>query len=173
MQLNLSEKTVIVLWGDHGFHIGEKNHFSTVALWPEATRTPLIIRAPGISTPNTRSKRPVGLVDLYPTLVELAGLPLRDGLDGRSLAPLVRNPQMEWPYPAIVTHRRSHAIRTEQHHYIRYEDGSEELYDIAADPESWKNLAFDPKYAGTKDDLRKWLPKVNTQSINLDAVKDR
>ncbi len=170
-----SENTIVVLWGDHGFHLGEKNHISKLTLWPEATRTPLIIRAPGISTPNTLSKRTVGLIDLYPTLVELAGLPSRDGLDGRSLAPLVRNPQAEWPYPAIVTHRLSHAIRTERHHYIHYEDGSEELYDIAADPESWKNLASDPKYVDTKDNMRKWLPKVYPQyvDINWDAAKDR
>lgn len=167
------DNTIVILWGDHGFHIGEKNHISKVALWPEATRTPLIIRAPGVSTPNTRSKRPVSLVDLYPTLVELAGLPSRDGLDGRSLAPLVRDAQTEWPYPAVVTHRLSHAIRTEQHHYIRYEDGMEELYDVVADPESWLNLASDPRYTETIDSLKNWLPEVHEQYVNLDAIKDR
>ncbi len=164
------DNTIVVLWGDHGYHIGEKRHFSKSALWDESTNTPLIIKAPGVSTPNTRSKRTVSLIDLYPTLIELAGLPARDDLDGRSIAPLVRNPQQEWPYPAIITHSvpwhgESHAVRSEDYHYITYSDGGEELYDVKADPNSWTNLAHDAKFAEVKAELKKWVPKVNAPSF--------
>ena len=113
-----------------------------------------------------RCKRPVGLVDLYPTLIELCSLRERDDLDGRSLAPLVRDPEADWPYPAIITHSpwwhgTNHAIRSEQYHYIRYSDGGEELYDMSNDPNQWKNLAGDPEYSAIKEELKKWLPKVN------------
>ena len=160
------DNTIVVFWGDHGYHIGEKHHFSKSALWEESTQTTLIIKAPGVSKSNTRSKRTVSLLDLYPTLIELCGLPARTDLDGRSIAPLVRNPKMEWPYPAVITHSPfwhgvNHAVRSEEFHYIHYSDGGEELYDVAADPNGWTNVANDPKYAAVKVELKKWLPKVN------------
>jgi arylsulfatase A-like enzyme len=161
------DNTIVVLWGDHGYHIGEKNHFSKSALWEETSRTPLIIYAPGVSKP-ARCKRTVGLIDLYPTLIDLCGLPARSDLDGRSIAPLVRDPQKEWAYPALITHSphwygANHAIHSERYHYIRYRDGGEELYDNQADPHGWKNLADDPKHTGAKAKLKKWLPKVNAK----------
>jgi len=114
----------------------------------------------------------VGLVDLYPTLVDLCGLPQRDGLDGRSLAPLVCNPEQEWPYPALITHSpvwygTNHAVHSEQYHYISYRDGGEELYDNVADPYGWRNLAEDPKHAAAKVALRKWLPQVPAEIFTL------
>ena len=172
------DNTIVVLWGDHGYHIGEKGHFSKSALWEEATRTPLIIRAPGVSKRQSRCKRPVSLVDLYPTLIELCSLPAREDLDGRSLAPLVRNPEMEWPYPALITHSpfwfgANHAIHSKRYHYIRYRDGGEELYDNKVDPYGWKNLAEDPQHAKAKEHLKKWLPKVNAKHFRPDALKKR
>ena len=106
------------------------------------------------------------LIDLYPTLIELCGLPKRDDLDGRSLAPLVRNPEAAWPYPAIITHSphwhgTNHAIRTERYHYLRYNDGGEELYDMSNDPNQWKNLADAPEFSRVCTELKEWLPKVN------------
>ncbi|MDP7286354.1 MAG: sulfatase [Phycisphaerae bacterium] len=162
------DNTIVVLWGDHGYHIGEKNHFSKSALWAETSRTPLIIYVPGGSKRQTRCRRPVSLIDIYPTLVELCGLPDRDGLDGRSLAPLVRNPGKDWPYPALISHcpfwyGANHAIHSQRYHYIHYRDGGEELYDNIADPYGWKNLADDPKYAEAKANLKKWLPKVTAE----------
>ena len=159
------DNTIVVLWGDHGFDIGQKK-FAKSALWEETSRTPLIIRAPGVSMPHGRCKRPVSLVDLYPTLIELCGLAPRNDLDGRSLAPLVRNPNTEWPYPAIITHSphwlgSNHAIRTEKYHYIHYDDGGEELYDVSNDPHQWTNLAARPNYTKVKQRLKKWLPKTN------------
>ncbi|MDP6545831.1 MAG: sulfatase [Phycisphaerae bacterium] len=171
------DNTIVVLWGDHGYHIGEKNHFSKSALWEETSRTPLIIYAPGISKP-ARCRRTVGLVDLYPTLIELCGLPERDGLDGRSIAPLVRNPEKAWPYPALITHSPSwyganHAVHSERYHYIHYRDGGEELYDNAVDPHGWKNLAGDPKHAAAKAKLRKWLPEVNAKHFRPEAPDNK
>jgi len=172
------ENTIVVLWGDHGYHLGEKDHFSKSALWEEATRTPLIIHVPGVSRSHSRCERPVSLVDLYPTLIELCGLPARDNLDGRSLAPLVRNPQLEWPYPALITHSpywygANHAIHSQRYHYIRYRDGGEELYDNKVDPYGWKNLANDPQYAEAKEHLKKWLPKVNAEHFRPEALGSR
>jgi len=171
------DNTIVVLWGDHGYDIGQKK-FAKSALWEQTSRTPLIIYAPGVSRRGGRCKRPVSLVDLYPTLIRLCGLPERDDLDGRSLAPLVRNPDADWPYPAIITHSpwwhgTNHAIRSEQYHYIHYSDGGEELYDMSNDPNQWNNLAGDAEYSEIKEELAKWLPKVNAAHFRPDAVKNQ
>jgi len=194
------DNTIVVLWGDHGYDIGQKK-FAKSALWEQTTRTPLIIYAPEkrgqapfagtarrvLRTKGAcplfsglfsgRCKRPVSLVDLYPTLIELCGLPERDDLDGRSLAPLVRNPKADWPFPAIITHSphwhgTNHAIRSERYHYIRYSDGGEELYDMPNDPNQWENLAGAPECSRIKKDLKKWLPKVNAAHFRPDAVEN-
>lgn len=156
------DNTIVILWGDHGYDLGQKK-FAKSALWQITTRTPLIIRAPGVSQPHGRCQRPVSLVDLYPTLIELCGLPERDDLDGRSLAPLVRNPSLEWPYPAIITHSpdwhgTNHAIRSQKYHY---DDGGEKLYDMANDPNQWTNLASSQSHREIKRRLKTWLPKTN------------
>ena len=111
-------------------------------------------------------KTPGSLVDLYPTLIDLCGLPENAQLDGRSFAPLVREPNTDWPYPAIITHSPhwlgiNHAIRSREYHYIRYSDGGEELYDVKADPLQRKNLADDLAHAPRKAELKQWLPKKN------------
>ena len=106
----------------------------------------------------------MNLLDLYPTLVELCGLPTNSKNDGRSIAPLVRNPQAKWPYPTLITHSphwhgANHAVRSERFHYIYYSKGGEELYDTAKDPNQWHNLASAPEHADTKAKLKKWLTK--------------
>ena len=155
-----AKNTIVVLCGDHGFHLGEKDRISKLTLWEQGSKTPLIISTPDLAeTGGTRCSQPVSLVDLYPTLVELSGLPERDGLDGRSIAPLLRDPETEWAYPALISLRNDHAVRSRDWHYIRYSDGSEELYDAARDPHQWKNLADDPRFADTKTQLKKWLPQ--------------
>ena len=163
-----SGNTVVVLWGDHGWHLGEKRHWRKFALWEEATRVPLLISAPE-GTPGlpegtrsgAKSGRPVSLLDLYPTLVELAGLPEQEGLDGRSMVPLLRNPDLKWR-PAVMTHGRlNHAVRSESFRFIRYADGSEELYDHRVDTMEWTNLAGDSNYADVKRELAEWLPETN------------
>ncbi len=169
------DNTIVVLWGDHGYHIGQKDHIAKSALWQSATRTPLIIHLPEGMTGQTRPRhsamtcsRPVSLIDLYPTLIELCGLPQRDDLDGRSIAPLVSQPNLKWPYPAIITHSPqwhgvNHAVRSQRYHYIRYRDNGEELYDMQTDPNQWHNLANHPNHSEAKKELAKWLPKTNAK----------
>ena len=160
----LRDNTVVVLWGDHGWHLGEKHHWRKFALWEEATRTPLIIAAPGVKP--GRAAAPVDLVDLYPTLLELCGLPPREDLEGQSLAPLLKDPASPRQRPALTTHGRgNHALRTARWRYIRYTDGSEELYDHDADPHEWHNLAGDAAHAAVKKDLAAALPNQDAPDV--------
>jgi arylsulfatase A-like enzyme len=124
-----ADNTIIVLWSDHGYHLGDKECYVKFTLWEKANHVPFIIVAPGITTPGTRCKTPVSLLDIYPTLVDLAGLPANEKNDGLSLKPLLKNPDAKWERPALMTYGKgNHAIKTRTHRYIRYHDGSEELY---------------------------------------------
>lgn len=155
------DSTVVVLCGDHGYHIGEKNRFAKHSVWEEATRTPLIIAGPGIEQ-GRRCTKPVGLIDLYPTLLDYCGALPEASNEGYSLRPLLEDPEADWPHMAITTYgRNNHAVRSEHFRYIRYEDGSEELYDHRVDDAEWKNLADDPEYAQVKRDLARHLPTLN------------
>lgn len=161
----LKKNTVVVLWSDHGWHLGEKGITGKNTLWECSTRVPLIFAGPGI-TPGATCGRAAELLDIYPTLAELAGLPAKEGIEGHSLVPQLRNPQAERRWPAITTHNQNnHSVRTEGWRYIRYADGSEELYDREKDPNEWTNLANDSKYVGTKRELAAWLPKVNAKAV--------
>ena len=151
--------TIIALWSDHGWHLGEKQRWRKHTLWEESTRVPLIFVAPGVTAPGSRSERTVSLLDLFPTLADLAGIETPGHLEGTSLVPLLEDPDLEWNRPAISTHQLgNHAVRSERYRYIRYYDGSEELYDRDTDPNEWHNLADDPDYAEVIADLASWLP---------------
>lgn len=135
-----ADDTIVVLLSDHGFHLGEKQRWAKRSLWETSTRVPLVVGAPGCA-PGV-SSQPVGLVDVYPTLLELAGLAPDEGLDGHSLAPLLEDPDASWPHVALTTFGPgNHTVRSERWRYTRYADGSEELYDHDADPREWHNLA--------------------------------
>lgn len=152
--------TIIVLWGDHGWNLGEKQHWRKFALWEDTTRVPLMMVVPGVTRPGQTCARTVNLMDLYPTLVALCGLPTRPGLEAQNIAPLLQNPAGAWDHPSLTTYLRgNHAVRSERWRYIRYHDGGEELYDHQTDPREWTNLAADPKYADVKKDLARYLPK--------------
>jgi len=154
------ENTIIVLWTDHGWSLGEKNRWRKFALWEEPARTPLIWVVPGMTKPGTKSTKPVDLMSLYPTLCSLAGLERPEHVSGHDITPLLKNPAADWAYPAITTHGRgNHAVRTETHRYIRYANGDEELYHNAKDPYEWTNLATNPEYDSLKAKLATWLPK--------------
>jgi len=154
------DNTIVALWSDHGYHLGEKWHWHKQALWHRATHVPFMMTAPGFTKPGTRCTRPVSLVDLYPTLTDLAGLPAPQGLDGASLKPLLENPAHAWPRPALCTYlHANHAVTAERYRYIRYADGGEELYDRQQDPNEWVNLASHPAHAEAKRQLAAWLPK--------------
>jgi len=157
-----AKNTVIVFFGDHGWHLGEKEHWRKFALWEEASRVPFIVYAPGLSKENSVSERTVNLLDIYPTLAELCNLPAKKELEGNSIVPLLKNPAATWEFPSVTTHGfGNHAVRSEKWRYIRYNDGSEELYDHDNDPQEFKNLAKDEKYAAEKRKLAKSLPSVN------------
>jgi arylsulfatase A-like enzyme len=158
-----ANNTIVILFSDHGWSLGEKQHWQKFALWEETTRVPLMAVVPGLTQPGRRCGRTVSLMDIYPTLVELCGLPQpAHSLEGRSLVPLLRDPQSAREEPAITTHgRNNHAVRTERWRYIRYADSDEELYDHDADPLEWKNLANEPQFTAVKSELAAWLPSVN------------
>lgn len=160
------DNTIIVLWSDHGFHLGEKNHIEKFALWEKANHIPFIVVAPGITKPGSRCDAPVDMTVLYPTLLELAGLKPDPKCDGDSIVPLLRDPQSEWERPALMTYGRgNHAVRTARWRYIRYTDGSEELYDHDRDPHEWTNLADNPKHAAIIASHRRWLPKTEAKPV--------
>ena len=162
-----ADETVVVLFSDHGYHLGEKGQWRKYTLWEDSTHVPLIIVAPGQATPGSRSAAPVSTLDIYPTLTELAGLDPPGHLQGHSLVPLLENAGAEWPHHAITTYRfGNHAVRTRRYRYIRYENGDEELYDHRHDPHEWRNLAPSPEHAGIKARLASLLPKDNVQPIS-------
>ena len=154
-----ADNTIIVLWSDHGYHLGEKEHWEKFALWEKTNHVPFIIIAPGITRPGPRCDKPVSLIDIYPTLIELCGLEPKPELDGVSLLPLLKNPNATWIRPALMTYMRgNHAVRDRRWRYIRYADGTEELYDHQKDPNEWYNIAGDPENAKVIHRLKQWLP---------------
>ncbi len=157
---NLRENTIVVFMSDHGYHLGTKNISGKNTLWHESTRVPYIFSVPGMTESGWDSDQPVEVLDLYPTLIDLAGLPAKDGLDGQSLVPLLKNPDREREQPAITTHGpNNHVVVTEKWRYIRYANGSEELYNRGEDPYEWTNLAGKEKYSEVVERLSKHLPR--------------
>jgi arylsulfatase A-like enzyme len=158
------DNTVIVLWSDHGWHLGEKLHWRKFSLWEEATHNVLMVVAPGFTKPARRCGRPVSLLDIYPTLLEICGLPPAAGVEGTSFVPLLNDPGMAWARPALTTYMRgNHSVRTEEWRYIRYADGSEELYDRKNDELEWVNLARETRYADVTKELARHLPAVDAE----------
>ena len=154
------DNTIIIFWSDHGWHFGEKNHWHKMTLWEEAARIPFIVVAPGLAKGGSVCDRPVDMTAVFPTLIELCGLEAKEDLDGTSIVPLLKDPSLQWKTPAVTQYQRGQcAVRSERYRYIRYSDGSEELYDHETDPMEWTNLANDSKYADVVTDHAKWLPE--------------
>jgi arylsulfatase A-like enzyme len=167
-----ADNTIIILWSDHGWSHGQKEHWRKFSLWEQDCRVVFMIAAPGWTTPGTRCERTVNLLDLFPTVTDLCGLERPKDQEGHSLAPLLKNAKAEWTHPSLTTHgRNNHSVRTERWRYIRYADGSEELYDHDADPLEWKNLAKDPAMKMTKLQLAEHLPKVN--AMDAESAKKK
>jgi arylsulfatase A-like enzyme len=146
-----ADNTVIVLWSDHGWHLGSKEHWHKWTLWEEATRVPFIIAVPGQKKPGVAAKAPVNLLDLFPTLATLCGLPQPAGMDGIDLTPIVNDPMAERGRPVTIERSKGQsAVRDARYRYIRYQDGSEELYDLERDPNEWANRAGVPELAAVK-----------------------
>ncbi len=151
-----AENTIVVLWSDHGWQLGEKKHWRKFALWENVNKSMLMIKSPKIkiNLPDGSAKGNanslVSLIDIYPTLVELGGLPPRKNLDGKSLVPILKNTETFDNRAIITTYDYgSYSVRYEDWHYIQYIDGSKELYDLNKDPQEWTNLNKDPSYQDT------------------------
>jgi arylsulfatase A-like enzyme len=160
------DNTIVCLWSDHGWSLGEKEHWRKFALWEEPTRTVFIWKVPGMTPAGVASPRPVDYMSIYPTLCALTGVKKPAHVEGLDISPLLKNPTAPWETPALTTWLNgNHALRTEQWRYIRYADGSEELYNHENDPYEWTNVASDPKFAEIKAGLAKYLPKNNAADL--------
>ncbi len=153
-----AEDTVIVLWSDHGFHLGEKEITGKNTLWEESTRVPLIFAGAGVSGKG-ECAQPVELLDVFPTLCDLAGLEKPGQLEGHSLVPQLADAGAGREWPAITNHNPgNNSVRDGRWRYIRYVDGAEELYDLEKDPNEFENLAGGVSYAKEMERLRRWIP---------------
>lgn len=164
-----ADNTIIVIWGDHGWHLGEKLRFRKVTLWSESTRMPLMISTPSMKS-GSQCPKVVNLIDIYPTLVDLCGLPKRAGLDGRSFVPLLKNPAAPWPYASVTTKDPgSYTVNSEAWRFIHYADGTEELYNLKDDPMEWKNLikSSDKVSLEAKAELIKFAPQSFHKGLPL------
>jgi iduronate 2-sulfatase len=156
---------VIVLWSDHGWQLGEKRHWRKFALWENVNRSVLMIKAPKVDGNQAANQIPgnvtslVSLVDIYPTLLDLCGLPVLDHLDGKSLLPLLQDPKLVVDRPIITTYDYgSYSVRYKNWHLIKYIDDSEELYNLDEDPEEWYNLAKKENQTSILEELRGFIP---------------
>lgn len=172
-----ANNTIIILWSDHGQSLGEKLNFRKMSLWEESTRVPLYIVRPNEKYKGERCSKPVSLLDIYPTLVELCNLPKQNHLEGNSLKQLLDEPNKDWPYPALSFWRyKNFAVRSQDYRYIQYRDGSEELYNHRIDPEEHINLASNKNYKRIIENHKKWIPKnvqlpVGTTSWQGDEIE--
>ncbi len=161
-----ADNTIVVIWSDHGWQLGEKEHWRKFALWENVIRTVFMMRVPeGIqalpegSAPGTSTGNLTSLLDIYPTLAELCQLSPRTDYDGMSLTGMLADPSTPVVRPIISTYDYgSYSIRYENWHYIRYIDGSEELYDLETDPEEWNNRAREVGLSDTKAMLAGFIP---------------
>jgi len=161
-----ADNTIIVFWSDHGYHLGEKEHWQKSTLWETSTRIPFIMKVPGITKPGKTCEQPVDLANVYPTLLSLCGFQQKNDLDGHDMSPLLRNPEEKWNWPAITEMGQGKvAVRTRDWRYIRYSDSTEEFYDRRKDPNEWNNLAKEKKYASKINEHRKWVPIKFAQPV--------
>lgn len=162
------DNTIICLWSDHGWSLGEKSHWRKFALWEEPTRTVFAWKVPGVTPAGGVCARAVDYTCIYPTLCNLTGIAPPAHLEGRDISALLKDPQAPWDGAAITTHgRQNHTVRTEGWRYIRYADGGEELYDESSDPLEYINLAQKPEHAARKAELAKLLPAINAEDLPI------
>jgi len=160
----MAENTIVVLWTDHGFHIGEKENWEKFALWDQTTRVPLFIHAPGVSKDGAVTRQPATLTDIYPTLCELAGLPIPGQCDGTSLVPQLEDPTAKKKTLALTSFQfnsdqaPSHAVADPRYRFIQYADRFEELYDLEQDPHEFTNRVQDPDFVKIRARLAKSIP---------------
>jgi len=187
-----AENTIVVVTSDHGYHMGEKDQLFKRTVWEESTRVPLIIRLPASHNPGLECRHPVGLIDIYPTLIDLCGIPentMRNEsgvpLDGHSLTPFLQDPvNGSWDGPDVALscieagvpvelnqpakiEDQQFTVRSRDWRYVLTRGGAEELYDHRSDPNEWHNLAEDPDYAGIKNEMKKKLLNMTARSDEI------
>jgi arylsulfatase A-like enzyme len=167
-----ADNTIVVIFSDHGWQLGEKEHWRKFSLWEDVLNTVLMVRVPegmpGLpegTIPGSRIHQNVSLLDVFPMLSELTGLPPKPGMSGRSIVPLLADPSRPWDHPVVSVFGEHHySVMQGDWHYIRYENGGEELYDLAADPHEWENLAALPEHAALKVELASHIPTEQAPS---------
>ena len=168
------DNTIIILWSDHGWHLGEKDHWRKFALWEQATRSPMLYVVPGMTKSGSVCNRPVDYMSVYPTLSDICGLEIPSHVQGKSIKPLLQDSKAKWDQPAITTYlHNNHAVRSEKWRYIRYENGDEELYDHDVDPLEWNNLSKDSKFQSVKKELSEFFPKDNLPDLGKKGAKSK
>ena len=166
-RLKLADNTIVIFMSDHGYHLGERGQWMKQTLFERSARAPLIVAGPGVSAKGRSSSRVIEFLDIYPTLADLARVSPPPGLHGRSLTPLLRNPQARWEHPAFTQVRRGagegtfmgYSVRTEKWRYTEWEDGTRgvELYNEVDDPDEMRNLATDPKHRTMVTEMQQLL----------------
>ena len=173
------DDTIVVLWSDHGWHLGEKEHWQKFTAWRVCTRVPLMLRVPRgtVGLPagtiaGSTCDAPVNLLSLFPTLTELSGLPRIDHADGPSLVPLLRNTDADWTHVSITHLGRpgNFGLSGRRFRYIAYDNGDEELYDIDTDPFEWNNLASDPEFSDKKAEMKTHAPAEFAQYVGASVA---
>lgn len=170
-RLQLAENTIVVFVSDHGYQLGEQGQWMKQTLFERSARAPVIVAGPGISSKGRSTSRVVEFLDLYPTLADLAGVRAPAGLHGRSLTPLLKNPDAKWDHPALTQVRRGpgasgymgYSVRTEKWRYTEWDKGKRgaELYSQVDDPHELDNLAADPKHQKVVIEMRRLLRRVS------------
>ncbi len=164
-RLKLTENTIIIFFGDHGYHLGERGWWNKSTLFELSARAPMMMYTPQMKAKGKATARLVEFIDIYPTLMELAGLKTPNKLEGRSLVPLLNNPRLKWKEAAYTQMSRGrfagYSVRTERWRYTEWDDGRQgaELYDHQTDPHEYRNLASDPKHKATVEQLKALLRK--------------
>ncbi len=161
-----ANNTIVVVCGDHGWHLGEKLRYLKETTWLEAVKTPLLVRLPEMKK-KQYSNRNVSLIDLYPTMISLTGLPKKENLDGHDFSKLLKKPNANWDYPGITVSNRGTSILKNKWHYTISVRGVEELYNIEKDPMEWNNLIGTPKYKAIVSKLKKWVPKKRKEPSTI------
>lgn len=158
-----ADNTVVVLWSDHGYRLGEKGTFAKHALWETATNAPLMFAAPNLPKGKVINQA-VEMLSIYPTLLDLCGLPQYDRNEGISLAPKMLSDKPGETTFAITTFgMNNHSVKSDAYRYIQYEDGTEELYDHNTDPNEWTNQASKENLVEIKNNLKQQLPTINAK----------
>lgn len=178
-ELELADDTIVVFTSDHGFLLGEHGQWMKNVLWENSNRVPLIIRVPGTRNAGKRSARPVEMLDIYPTLTDLAGLPSYDRNEGKSMRPLLTRPNdKRWTKPALSQVQGGRSVRTDRWRYTEWEEGKlgRELYDHKRDPDERVNLADDPRHAKLIARLKAMLPagpvEPRPKPTAYDSIRD-